>query len=322
MMASPIETTTEAAFEPDAPDGETVPTLVGLRTAAPSNLAIVARRFRFVALAGANIGRIYRVDEPVSWIGRTPACQIRLQDEGVSRRHARLVRAQGHLWLEDIKSANGTQVNAVAVERCALRDGDKVQVGHSTILRFMHSDPVDERFFEAMYVAAVRDALTGAYNRRHFQESLRVEAAYARRHGKAIALLMLDLDHFKKINDEYGHPAGDHVLRRFAGLTQGAIRIEDLFARMGGEEFAIILRLADAASAAQLARRLCKLVASEPFVYDGCRIPVTVSIGVAATPALSCSEEDLVEAADTALYEAKRAGRNGVVVHDAPGAAR
>lgn len=165
------------------------------------------------------------------------------------------------------------------------------------------------------------DVLTGWYNRRYLQVRLQEELARARRHGTPLTCLMLDIDHFKRVNDEYGHAAGDEVLRELARQIDGLIRATDVAARYGGEEFVILLPDTDAASGQMLAERIRLAIADEPFrVADRVSLPVSVSIGVASTRPrrqdddFKTAGEALIARADVALYRAKSGGRNRVVI--------
>ena len=190
-----------------------------------------------------------------------------------------------------------------------------IQLGERTILNFAHADSVEEGFHQAVYDAAVRDALTRVYNRRHFVEQrLASEVAYARRHRSPLSLLMIDIDHFKKINDGHGHPAGDYVLATLGKLLVAAVRVEDVIARYGGEEFAILCRGTPPMSALQLAERLRRGVESYPFVYREKRISVTLSVGIALCADSPTAAQQLLAKADEALYEAKRSGRNRAIL--------
>ena len=276
-------------------------------------LAKTRERAHFIVLAGENVGCLFRIERRETIIGRAAEATIRLTDDGVSRRHARVLEEEGQVWIEDLKSANGTCVNGQPVLKTALRDGDKVEIGATTILKFSYSDELEEQFHAKMYEAALRDSLTQAYNKRHFLERLGVEIAYARRHSTALALLLLDIDHFKQVNDAHGHPAGDHVLAGLGRLVLGMLRTEDVFARYGGEEFAVICRGVSVANAATLAERLRSAVEAARFEHQQSRIPITVSIGVTALADATTDATRLIADADAALYEAKRTGRNRVV---------
>jgi diguanylate cyclase (GGDEF)-like protein len=282
----------------------------------PSTTPTGGRRDRahLIVLAGESLGQMFRLERPEVVIGRAAGTDVRLQDDGVSRRHARIVLVDGQLGIEDLESANGTLVNGEPVRRAILRDGDKIQVGSTTILKFTYSDELEEHFREKMLDAALRDGLTGAFNKGHFNQQLPIEIAYARRHATPLSMLMFDVDHFKKVNDTFGHPAGDYVLATLGEMVQGMTRTEDLFARVGGEEFAILCRGVGANQSLALGERLRSTVETFSFVHQGRRFRVTISVGVAAWFDQPDSGTQLVADADEALYKAKNSGRNRVVV--------
>jgi two-component system, cell cycle response regulator len=166
-----------------------------------------------------------------------------------------------------------------------------------------------------MYEAALRDGLTKAFNKSYFIERLESELAYAKRHRAPLSLVMFDVDHFKRVNDTYGHLAGDFVLARLGKVTAGAVRVEDVFARYGGEEFAIICRGVELSKAGIFAERLRVLVETTTFDHEGTYLPITVSIGVSGYPELAAETgTHLITGADEALYVAKRGGRNRVIL--------
>jgi two-component system cell cycle response regulator len=271
-------------------------------------------RAYLVLLAGSNVGEMFALGEN-QVLGRGKEAELRLRGEGISRQHARLVTtADGSVQLEDLGSTNGTFVNGQRVDRVVLKDGDKIQVGDSIILKFSYQDDLEQTFQRRLYESALQDPLTGIYNKRYFMEQLNLELGFARRHQARLALLLFDLDHFKSTNDTYGHAAGDHVLREMATAVSAVIRREDMFARYGGEEFVVLSRSTDIVSARVVAERIRRTVAGHAFVYEQHPLRVTVSVGVAAYPDIDVrSDEDLVVAADRALYQAKRSGRNRVV---------
>jgi two-component system, cell cycle response regulator len=273
-------------------------------------------RAYLIVLAGSNVGEMYRVDGPELVIGRASGAAIRLNDDGISRRHARLLQLENNqVLIEDLGSSNGTLVNGEPVTQLTLHDGDKIRLGSTTILKFTYHDHLDESFQQQMYDAALRDGLTKAFNRKYFLDRLETEVAYARRHHTQLSLLIFDVDHFKRINDTYGHLAGDYVLARIAKIASNTVRTEDVFARYGGEEFAILCRGVGLDNAGILAERLRILIEGSMFEHDGVRVRVTVSIGVAAHPELAVENgQELIGAADEALYEAKRTGRNRVLL--------
>lgn len=298
--------------QPPDDDGDEDRTQIGEVTVVPSSTR--RDRAHLIVLAGESLGQMFRIEQPEIVIGRAADADIRLQDDGVSRRHARIVLMNGELCIEDLQSANGTLLNGDRVRRAVLRDGDKIQMGSTTILKFTYADELEESFRQKMQEAALHDGLTKAYNKGHFLHRLPTEVAYAKRHGAPLSLLMLDVDHFKRVNDTYGHPAGDYVLATLAQIVQGTLRAEDLFVRFGGEEFAVLCRGATADNALTLAERLRTKIGAFAFDHHGRRIPVTVSIGVAAWFDQPDSATRLIADADEALYKAKETGRNRVVV--------
>ncbi len=288
-------------------------TKVGL----PSGRGLDTRRDRayLIVLAGENVGQMIKLSGSDVVLGRGQDAHVRITDDNISRRHARLFQVEGKMRIEDLGSANGTRVNGEEITQKPLLDGDKIELGSTTVLKFTYHDELDEQFQRNMYDAAQRDGLTKAFNKRYFLDRLLAEFAYAKRHGANLSLLMVDADHFKKVNDVHGHVAGDVVLVKLAGIAAATIRTEDVFARYGGEEFAVICRGIAPDGAAKLSERLRKLVEQTDFIYENKRLRVTVSIGVAGFPNVAfTTSTDLILAADEALYDAKRAGRNRVGV--------
>ncbi|MBC8132713.1 MAG: diguanylate cyclase [Deltaproteobacteria bacterium] len=285
-------------------------------TITPHRTAAVERdRAYLVVLAGVSRGEMFKLDVPRSVIGRSPNAQIRLSDDGVSREHAAIALVGDKVILDDMGSTNGTFCNGVRVTSRELTDGDKIMIGSTTILKFTYHDQLDEAFQQQMYESALRDGLTKVFNRKHFNDLLAKEFAYSSRHAAPLALLFVDLDFFKKVNDAHGHPAGDFILSEVSGVLAGAIRSEDVLARFGGEEFCVLCRGTERSGAVDLGERLRKEIADRRYIYGGKIIPVTISVGIALMPDPSMTQPaGLLAAADKALYEAKRAGRNRVVV--------
>jgi diguanylate cyclase (GGDEF)-like protein len=268
-----------------------------------------------IVIAGAGVGTMYRVPPREAIIGRSQRAEIKLIDDGVSRAHARLRPDGNALVLEDLGSRNGTFINGKRLERSQpLADGDKVQIGRTSVLRFSYHDSLDESFHEQMLQSALRDSSTKLFNKRYFLDRLDGELKFARRHNSALSMLMVDIDHFKQVNDRHGHVAGDAVLANVAQAIMRSVRNEDVVARFGGEEISIILRAIELDPAMLLAERLRRMIAGIATHPDGKgQIHVTVSIGVAAFPAQPFETvNDLLNAADQAMYRAKHGGRNRV----------
>ncbi len=272
-------------------------------------------------LSGRDVGAFYAMTSQAMLIGRSANAHLRLEDEGVSRNHARVVRSGEQYLLEDLGSTNGTYLGDKSIRgREQLHDNARIRIGNA-LLRFTLQDQIELDAARCVYEASVRDGLTGTFNRRHFEDRLAAELSFAMRQGTPVCALLLDVDHFKRVNDTLGHPAGDEVLRRIGKLLLQAARSEDLVARYGGEEFAIIARGIGTTDGVAFAERLRALIERSPIEWQGKRVPITVSIGVAhnrAGVALSTSEQ-LVAAADRALYAAKEAGRNRVELAVSPG---
>ncbi len=285
------------------------------------HVAIPERRDRnratLTMVAGPDVGRVYSLGSEVT-IGRSRQCTIALDDAGISRIHTRIITStSGERILTDLGSRNGTFIDSVRVDKHVLRDGERVQVGPTVQLRYTVTDDDEERILRELYESSVRDPLTGAFNRKHFQERLQSELAFATRHRTELALLMLDIDHFKLVNDTIGHPGGDHVLRVVANLVARTIRTEDVFARYGGEEFTVIARGIGQEGALALGERIRSNLEATRIEFDGTTLRATVSIGVATVACCesSVSADAIVALADRRLYDAKHSGRNRVVGH-------
>lgn len=281
----------------------------------------VRDRACLVVLAGANVGEMYRIEAGETVLGRATGATIRLNDDGISRRHARIFVEEGQFLIEDLNSANGTVINGQTMARTRLADGDKIRLGPTTILKFGFTDDIEESFQQRMYEAALRDGLTKAFNKKFFLDRLDTELAYARRHSADLSLLLFDVDHFKRINDRYGHEAGDLALQHVAERLRSACGANALLGRQGGEEFVVLLKLASAEQVRAAAETLREAVQAIPFAQGGEALRVTVSIGVALLQAQDRSLDDLLRRADGALYAAKRGGRDRVEFAAVDGAA-
>jgi len=267
-------------------------------------------------IAGKASGRVYKLDEPEILMGRLTDIAVTIEDDGVSRKHARIVpgATPGALMLEDLGSTNGTIHNGNRiVEPVLLRDGDRIRIGAKTVFKFGYQDELEERMQSQLYDSATRDPLTQAFNRRYFNERLASEWAYAKRHRTPCALVAIDADHFKRVNDTYGHAAGDYVLKSLVVVAQKVVRKEDLVARIGGEEFMVLARGTVRTQALILAERIRVAVEAFEFEFEGQKLAVTISLGVSTSDDLGVeSPEELSGRADEFLYRAKENGRNRV----------
>jgi diguanylate cyclase (GGDEF)-like protein len=267
-----------------------------------------------IVLAGSSVGEMFKLRDR-SIIGRGPTADIRMLDDGVSREHCELVRDGDRILLRDLKSTNGTFCRGVKVEEQPLSDGDKILVGSGTVLKFTYHDKLDEDFQRQMLESVLRDDLTKAFNKKYFLDRVESEFAYAVRHNVPAALVSFDIDNFKAINDGHGHLAGDQVLTAVAKAVQNTVRVEDVFARMGGDEFSIVCRGADLLQGKIVAERVRHAVEKVRCPWEGEALSVTVSVGVAAVPSAAIRDAtEFMWAADQMLYQAKRAGRNRVAL--------
>ncbi|MDQ3369976.1 MAG: GGDEF domain-containing protein [Myxococcota bacterium] len=291
-------------------------TVIGV---SPDNVGTLSKdRAYLIVIAGTQVGEMIPL-KVATVIGRGVEADVRLLEDKMSRKHCRLVADRGVTYLEDLGSSNGTFVNGVRVTRQRLNDGDKIQIGQTTILKFTYHDSLEENFQKQMYDSALRDGLTKLYNKKYFHDRIRVEFAFTDRRQTALSLILFDIDHFKKVNDTRGHLAGDKVLSTLAAHVQKLVRSEDVLARYGGEEFAILCRETDVERARILAERIRTSVEQLAILFNGDAIPITISVGVAMIPDPRIKDvDDFIGCADAALYDAKRGGRNRVSVHARP----
>jgi diguanylate cyclase (GGDEF)-like protein len=266
--------------------------------------------------SGLETGRVLSIPaNAVTKLGRAPECTYSFDDGSLSREHATVFRAGGDYILKDT-STNGTFVNDERITTAVvLRDGDRIQLGSNTLLRFALVDEEEEASLRRVYEAAILDGLTGIHNRKHLEERLAAELALALRSGDPLSVIIFDVDHFKKVNDTHGHLAGDAVLKGVASRIARLLRPDDFVARYGGEEMVVVARATDLEAATAMAERLRLAVAAEPIRFEARDIAVTASAGVAS---LACCGEQrdratLLGTADRRLYAAKQAGRNRVV---------
>jgi diguanylate cyclase (GGDEF)-like protein len=296
---------------PSEPYSEARTTETEIVVAPPSSLP---NRPVLTLLSGVNAGQIFSIERSVTVMGRARDAWVRLDDVGISRHHACIRRTgAGTFVIEDTGSTNGVYVNGARIATAKLTPGDHVQVGSDVLLRFGLVDAAEEALSRQLFEASTRDALTGAFNRKYFMGRLTSEVAYAARHDTRLALLLFDLDHFKKVNDVHGHIVGDTVLRHVGVLVSRLLRAEDVFARYGGEEFTVLVRGISSENVLRLANRIRKTVADGRLPGDLAGLRVTVSIGMALLDSPDRSALDLIQVADTRMYAAKERGRNCVV---------
>jgi len=275
-----------------------------------------------IVLGGGIPGAMLRLSAGGTRLGRAADNTLQLPDASISRYHSFLgLDEEGQVRLTDLGSTNGTFLNGRRLPEntpVRVQDGDRLQFGASVIVKFIMPDPCEEQFQREMFERTVRDPLTGLYNRAFFLAQFGPLADRSGLKGLGMAVLMVDIDHFKRINDTHGHEVGDVVLREVAGILRQATRSDDLVARYGGEEFVVALPVAAPDQATERAERVRSSLSSRRILAAGTPLRVTASIGLAFTPAgRPRSVAALISTADQGLYQAKNSGRDRVVFsHD------
>jgi diguanylate cyclase (GGDEF)-like protein len=267
---------------------------------------------------GPSNGQVHSIDGSELVIGRSASANVQLPDEGISRRHALLMHARGHYFIQDLESSNGTFLEGRRVRRAPLMEGDLIQLGPHATFRFCMMDAKQERAMMRLYEETTVDPLTGAHNRRFIEKRLDEELAYALRHRSPLSIALLDVDYFKHVNDRHGHAAGDLVLRRIVEVVGQELRTEDVLARYGGEELLLVLRGIPLPGAARVAERVRMAVQNAQFSVGRVNLRVTLSAGCASLGDASLGDEaaqtreTLIAEADERLYQAKQRGRNQI----------
>jgi len=271
-----------------------------------------------IVVRGIPQGHRYFLNQQETIIGRDPAVDIAItSDPNISRRHASVTIQGDRVVLTDLGSSNGTKING---KPCAprtpivLAKEDMIGMG-TTQFKFLPAGQLETLYYGNLGDAAHMDPLTSIYNKGFLLEAIESEFKRHKALHTDFSVIFFDLDHFKKINDTYGHEAGDLVLKETCGLVYTkAVRPKDVFARYGGEEFVILLGNTGSAAAEERAELIRSTIEGHAYMYEGKRIPVTASVGVAELDSSFESAQSLLKAADKALYAAKSGGRNRVVV--------
>lgn len=245
-------------------------------------------------------------------VGRESSADLWLDDPSISRVHAIIERTDAGCSLTDNGSTNGTYVNDQRIKTAILQPGDLVRFGNH-IFKVLGANDIETQFFETVYTRMVRDGLTGAHNKRYLVDALEREVKRTQRHRRPLSIAVLDLDHFKQVNDTYGHLIGDEVLKEASRRLMGMVRQDDIFARYGGEEFIAVFSETNRDQALIVAEFFRHAIAGTSFLTASGLLKVTISIGIASTTGSEpITPNGLIAAADEKLYEAKRSGRNRV----------
>jgi diguanylate cyclase (GGDEF)-like protein len=271
-----------------------------------------------ILIRGSPQGHRYFLTQNEMTMGRDPLADLSILDQGASRKHCQFTKeADGVVRMTDLQSSNGTFVNQRRLnsgESVILAKEDLIKLGTS-IFKYLPKGELEILFYGNLGSAAYTDALTQAYNKGYLIEALQAEFKRAKTLHSELSLIFLDLDHFKKVNDTYGHDAGDYVLKEFSLLVRNHyVRSKDIFARYGGEEFVLLLLNQAGPEAMALAEKIRRAVESHRFIYEKKRLMVTISLGVAELTSTMESSQTLLKIADQALYSAKSSGRNQVVL--------
>ncbi len=285
------------------------------------------RRPALVFLRGELMAVTIPLERDEVVLGRAVEADVRVNDPRASRMHAQITAVRSlpsgltRYKITDLASTNGTHVNGHLVTEAFLNGGDKVGIGDH-LFRFELLDEIDREFQQQIHRLLVHDELTGLLTSKSFFSELRREAGRSEEESRPFCVLMMDLDHFKQVNDTYGHLVGSQTLEEIGAVIKRALRAGDVAARFGGEEFAAFLLDADYAQALVAAERVRSAIEKTAFLAvrkDSGGEPkthhVTVSIGVASFPDDTRDPIELVELADSALYRAKRNGRNQICAY-------
>ncbi len=268
---------------------------------------------------GTHLGKRYLLDRLTVTLGRSLNADIAISEASVSRLHAVISQKLDKVYIEDTDSANGTFINDKKITNSVLKDQDMIRLG-TVLLKFFASDNVDSMIQDKIYRMATIDAGTQIFNKQYLMDSLNTEFKMSKNSGRPLSVIYYDLDHFKTVNDRFGHNVGDRVLRENAQLVKTVVRKEDILGRFGGEEFIILLPNTDMNTAADLAERIRRMCEKEKFdlevevngVKQNTTHQQTISMGVAEITGAMNGPADLLEAADKKLYFSKQNGRNKV----------
>jgi len=272
------------------------------------------RRAYLVVLSGPRAGEMFKFQDDGLVLGRDrESVDVWFGNPSVSRHHARVAPTpEAKAAVTDLNSSNGTFVNGDRIDgKRKLEEGDKIRLGTKTILKYSYQDELETHFQKELYESSIRDELTGASTKAYLLDQLRSEMSFATRAGRDLGLILFDLDSFKQINDTHGHVVGDKILAELANVCRSEIREEDLYARYGGDEFAVLAREIQPQELQVTAERLRSTIEMHDFVVEGTSHDVTVSLGLSTLERTDASTpSEFVATADEALYEAKDAGRN------------
>jgi len=263
------------------------------------------------------VGKQYAITANDITIGRSVESQVYIDDKSLSRSHAKFAVNGSEVSIIDLGSTNKTIVNGQVLPplaSCTLKNNDQVKTGN-VIFKFLEKGSIEAVTNAAMYERAQKDALTGAFSKGALLEKGPEAIKRSEVLSEPLSLVTFDIDHFKKINDTVGHPGGDYVLKELCNIViTKLIRANDFFARYGGEEFVLLLAGSPSKTASEVGERIRQTIESSEFIFEGKRVPVTVSVGIATKLATETEWTQIYDRADKALYQSKQAGRNRTTV--------
>lgn len=264
------------------------------------------------------VGRQWPIENTDFIIGRSHTAHVHVQDGSVSKSHAKLVMSGGEVSIIDLQSTNKTVVNnklLTSLQPHKLRNNDQIKVGN-VIFKFLERGNIETVSVAQTFNKALIDPLTGINNRGALNTQGVEFFNKSRLLGSPLSVIVFDIDFFKKINDTYGHSAGDYVLKDLARIVRDTlIRGNDYFARYGGEEFCLLLLGSPMKQVEEIGSRIRRTIQDHQFVYEGTRLPVTISVGISMIHDDDKSWSDIFNRADAALYESKNSGRNKVTLN-------
>ena len=267
-----------------------------------------------VIYIGNDSGRRHKLHRGTLTIGRSSQADITIEDDRISRIHCIIEWMGDTISIDDKGSTNGIYVDSQAVSHALLSNGVPIQLGHS-IMKIEYKTEAEIQAEENLLYKASFDSLTGIFNRHHFIKLAYMEIAYASRHKLPVGVIMIDIDNFKQVNDQYGHLVGDSVLSQFSNIVIENKRTEDLFARYGGEEFIIMPRgEMNKEFMYKQCERIRKVTENFEFRFEEKLVRITASFGFHIKKVESADSEtvlnEIILKADEALYLAKEQGKN------------
>ena len=276
------------------------------------------RRPYLLMVSGPQLGEIFALEAGREIVlGRDPACDIRLQDTGVSRRHASVLGGPKGARLRDLGSTNGIFVEGLKVADCTLEDGQRMQMGMHSALKYCLCDDLEIAYQRRMAESALLDPETGLFNRRHFDDRLGAELDTSQRYSRPMSLLVVEVDGFRRLTETFGRATGDQALELVARLVKPAMRREDVLARLSAETFGVVSRETPLSAGRALGERIRKSADQGKLSVRGGDLAVSVSVGVIGidtigTYAPGRTELEVLSLAGSALLRAQEAGGNRV----------